>query len=54
MQGFKALHSYRVVGISIYPRDGADVDTLIRKVDEAMYAAKNSGKNAYHSASSHC
>ncbi len=33
------------VGISIYPNDSIDARTLIDKADEALYAAKNSGKN---------
>jgi diguanylate cyclase (GGDEF)-like protein len=32
------------VGISVFPRDGADADTLVRHADMAMYAAKNEGK----------
>ncbi|MCS0810061.1 EAL domain-containing protein [Massilia agilis] len=35
------------VGIALYPRDGADVETLIRHADIAMYAGKNDGKGQY-------
>ncbi|WP_171056405.1 EAL domain-containing protein [Paenibacillus sinopodophylli] len=34
-------------GISIFPIDGADPDTLIKKADIAMYKVKQSGKNDY-------
>jgi diguanylate cyclase (GGDEF)-like protein len=33
------------IGISVYPEDGSDGETLIRKADAAMYAAKESGTN---------
>jgi len=33
------------VGISIFPKDGADVDSLIKAADIAMYQVKNRGKN---------
>jgi diguanylate cyclase (GGDEF)-like protein/PAS domain S-box-containing protein len=33
------------IGISLYPEDGADGETLIRKADAAMYAAKENGSN---------
>jgi len=35
------------MGISLYPRDGHDVETLITKSDERMYHAKSLGKNQY-------
>jgi diguanylate cyclase (GGDEF)-like protein len=36
------------IGISMYPSDGATGPELIRKADSAMYAAKQSGRNAFH------
>tara|TARA_R110002050_G_scaffold9504_2_gene33463 strand:- start:36727 stop:39963 length:3237 start_codon:yes stop_codon:yes gene_type:complete len=34
-------------GTTIYPLDDADIDTLIRHADQAMYQAKLAGKNNY-------
>jgi EAL domain-containing protein (putative c-di-GMP-specific phosphodiesterase class I) len=36
------------VGVTLYPQDGADADQLIRHADNAMYVAKQAGKNRYH------
>jgi diguanylate cyclase (GGDEF)-like protein/PAS domain S-box-containing protein len=36
------------IGVTIYPQDSADTDQLMRHADQAMYVAKESGKNRYH------
>ncbi|MGB0281114.1 MAG: EAL domain-containing protein [Neptuniibacter sp.] len=35
------------IGATIYPHDKSDPDTLIRHADQAMYKAKQAGKNQY-------
>jgi predicted signal transduction protein with EAL and GGDEF domain len=41
------LHVGVSIGISIYPDDGQDAETLIKNADTAMYHAKESGRNTY-------
>jgi diguanylate cyclase (GGDEF)-like protein len=36
------------IGVTLYPKDKADDGQLIRHADQAMYIAKQSGKNCYH------
>ena len=35
------------VGIALHPSDAADAEHLLRNADQAMYAAKNGGRNRY-------
>jgi diguanylate cyclase (GGDEF)-like protein len=41
------LHVSVSIGISIYPDDGLDAETLIKSADTAMYYAKESSRNTY-------
>jgi diguanylate cyclase (GGDEF)-like protein/PAS domain S-box-containing protein len=36
------------IGVTFYPEDDEDGDTLMRHADQAMYIAKQSGKNRFH------
>jgi predicted signal transduction protein with EAL and GGDEF domain len=35
-------------GVSLFPGDIQDADTLLRHADQAMYQAKQAGKNRFH------
>ena len=41
------LHISISIGISLYPGDGQDAETLIKSADIAMYHAKENGRNNY-------
>ena len=41
------LHVDGSIGISIYPGDGEDAETLIKNADTAMYHAKENGRNNF-------
>jgi diguanylate cyclase (GGDEF)-like protein/PAS domain S-box-containing protein len=43
-------HSFNVscsIGISVFPKNGTDAETLIKNADAAMYVAKESGRNTF-------
>jgi diguanylate cyclase (GGDEF)-like protein len=46
--GERELFVTASIGVSFYPRDGEDADTLLRNADSAMYTAKYRGKNDVH------
>jgi diguanylate cyclase (GGDEF)-like protein len=41
------LHVITHVGVSLYPKDGERLETLLRNADTALYRAKEEGKNNY-------
>jgi diguanylate cyclase (GGDEF)-like protein/PAS domain S-box-containing protein len=41
------LHITTSIGVSVYPDDGLDAETLIKNADTAMYQAKENGHQSY-------
>ena len=44
----KAIKVSASIGVTLYPQDDSNSDQLLRHADQAMYLAKNSGKNCFH------
>jgi diguanylate cyclase (GGDEF)-like protein/PAS domain S-box-containing protein len=45
--GEQELHIGGSIGVSVYPADGKDAETLIKNADTAMYQAKERGRNNF-------
>ena len=45
--GERELHVTASVGVSVYPEDGADGETLLKNADTAMYRAKDKGRGIH-------
>jgi len=45
--GVRTVHVGASIGISLYPRDGEDSETLIKNADMAMYHAKERGRGNF-------
>ncbi|MBL4775931.1 MAG: EAL domain-containing protein, partial [Mariprofundus sp.] len=45
--GNETVHISASIGISVFPNDGNDVESLTSKADTAMYHAKKSGRNNF-------
>lgn len=41
------LHITTSIGVSVFPDDGTDAETLIKNADTAMYQAKENGRQSY-------
>ena len=46
--GGEVVYISASIGISVYPANGTEVDALLKMADQAMYFAKQSGRNRYH------
>ena len=46
--GDTVLNISASIGVTLYPQDNVDADQLMRHADQAMYIAKESGKNRFH------
>lgn len=44
----RSLQVSTSIGVTVYPQDNVDADQLIRHADQAMYIAKQTGKNRFH------
>jgi diguanylate cyclase (GGDEF)-like protein/PAS domain S-box-containing protein len=45
--GNELAHVSASIGITLFPDDASDIETLLKNADQAMYAAKNQGRRRY-------
>ena len=45
--GDETLHLSASGGITHYPKDATDIESLVKHADQAMYVAKQQGRNRY-------
>lgn len=45
--GNETVYSSASIGVTFFPQDGADIDQLLKSADQAMYAAKQQGRNRF-------
>lgn len=44
----KSIKVFASIGVTLFPGDDEDAETLLRHADQAMYVAKQSGRNRFH------
>ncbi|VVP06856.1 hypothetical protein PS838_03119 [Pseudomonas fluorescens] len=44
----KELNVFASIGVTLFPHDNEDAETLLRHADQAMYLAKQGGRNSFH------
>jgi len=44
----QTIHVDASIGVTLFPADDEDADTLLRHADQAMYLAKQGGRNRFH------
>jgi diguanylate cyclase (GGDEF)-like protein/PAS domain S-box-containing protein len=45
--GHEVVYISASIGITLYPNDSIDIDALMKNADQAMYVAKNKGRNRF-------
>lgn len=45
--GHEQVYVSASIGVTIYPDDGTEIETLLKNADQALYAAKGAGRNRF-------